>query len=208
MTLLRQCRAYAWCALIAGLLCAGAAWGAQSAPRATVEQLHGVLVKVMKEASSLGFDGRSERLAPVIAASFDLPDISRIVMGRYWAALQTQDQQRMVDAFTRLTVATYAGRFDGYSGERFETVAEQQVPSGRMLIRTELRKSNGDKVQLDYLLQDKDGAWRIVNVVADGVSDLALKRTEYAAVMATHGFDVLLAKLREKTAEQATPAKK
>lgn len=183
-------------------------WAAQSEPRAVVEDFHSVLLGVMQRAKDLGFEGRKDTLAPPILKGFDLPYIARIALGtRHWRSLSEDQQASMVDTFSRLSVATYASRFDGYSGERFVVVGEQPLRRGRALVRTELRQTDGDVVGLDYVLHSVGGEWRIVNVIADGVSDLALKRAEYGAVMTTVGFEALLAKLKEKIAEYETQEK-
>jgi phospholipid transport system substrate-binding protein len=47
-------------------------------------------------------------------------------------------------------------------------------------------------------MKKKDEGWQIINIIADGVSDLALKRSEYTSILSRDGFDVLIAKITEK----------
>ena len=172
-----------------------------SRPAATVERLHAALIEVMKNADTLGFEGRRQSLEPVLIESFDLGYISEIVLGREWDGLSEQDRARMIDTFTRLTVATYAARFDGYSGESFRTAEEKAMNRGRVLVRTELVRTDDEPVQLDYVLQQQEGSWRIVNVVAEGVSDLSLKRADYGSVIKREGFRPLIDKLESQIVE-------
>ena len=74
-----------------------------------------------------------------------------------------------------------------------------------MLVRTELIKSNGEAVKLDYVLRQTAGHWLIINVIADGVSDLALKRADYTAILKDQGFDALIATLNKKIAQYEKP---
>jgi phospholipid transport system substrate-binding protein len=53
-------------------------------------------------------------------------------------------------------------------------------------------------VKFDYQMKKKDEGWQIINIIADGVSDLALKRSEYTSILSRDGFDVLIAKITEK----------
>jgi phospholipid transport system substrate-binding protein len=124
-----------------------------------------------------------------------LPFIVKVVLGRYWGALPQADRQRMIDTFTRLTIATYAARFDGFSGEAFELVEEKPMKKGRVLVRTRLIRPGDEAAQLDYVLQEEAGRWRILNVVANGVSDLSLKRADYGSIMKKQGFEILVGKL-------------
>jgi len=153
-----------------------------------VEGLHGSLIQVMQHADTLGYDGRYRKLAPVIKASFDLQRLARISTGKYWRGLNQQQKRAFIDVFSRLVIATYAHRFNGYSGEHFRIAAQRELSRGGMLVRSYLVKHDGSQVSLNYILRhDEKKGWRIINVLADGVSDLALKRAEYTSVLATKG---------------------
>jgi phospholipid transport system substrate-binding protein len=157
--------------------------------------------------SELGFAGRLVELHPIITEVFDLPYVTRIALGRHWAALSLKQRAIMVDTFTRLTVATYAARFDTYSGERFVIANQRALKSDRIMIDCELQRANEDPVHLQYMLHVAGEQWRIINVIANGVSDLALKRATYSAVVEDQGFDALLKRLETKIEALAQPRK-
>ncbi len=163
-----------------------------------VERFHSTLLAVMKDGEKIGYQGRYGRLEPVIKSSFDMPFISRTVLGKHWESLNKEQRSRFVEAFTRLSTATYAANFDSYSGEHFKMIPEKETDGGRILVQSTLIKSDGGQVQLDYLLHRTGNQWRIVNIIAEGVSDLALKRADYSAFMKSKGFEALLKKLSEK----------
>lgn len=172
---------------------------------ASIERLHAALLDVMKHAASLGYEGRAQRLAPVVAAVYDIPTMARIAVGKYWKDLSPEDQQRLTDAFARFTVANYAGNFDGYSGERFELLGEEDAPQGLHLVRTRLVPGDGEPVRLDYRLRSTPEGWRIVDVFLNGtVSELALRRAQYTAVIEREGFPALLEALDKKIADLAS----
>jgi phospholipid transport system substrate-binding protein len=152
----------------------------------------------MKEAKELGYAGRYDRLSPVVTAAFDLPFIARIVVGRYWRSFDDEEKANFVETFSRLSIATYAGRFDGYSGERFKVVSSKESRHGRIIVRSILIKPEGDEIKLDYILHKSGNKWHIINVVANGVSDLSLKRSDYTAFLKKKGLKSLIDKLNEK----------
>lgn len=166
-----------------------------------VETLHTNLLSVMEDGNRIGYKGRYGRLSPVIRSSFDLPSIARVAVGRYWESFNDEQKAKFVETFTKLSIATYAWNFDAYSGERFKVISEKEQSGGQILVRTELTKSDGGKVQLDYILHRVNNQWRIINVIADGVSDLALKRADYSNFLKNKGFEALLSKLNEKIAQ-------
>lgn len=171
-------------------------------PMAPVAKLHDALLDIMKRADELGYQGRFTAIEPVVNETFDFPAIGRIVMGKHWAGLAEQEQKGFLETFARLSVATYASRFDGWDGESFRTVGNEKQNENNALVKTELVKSNGETVSLNYQLRtDTDGKWRILNVVADGISDLSLKRAEYTSIMSSDGYAALMTKLNAKIAQ-------
>ena len=168
-----------------------------------VERLHGRLLEVMREADQLGFAGRRDSLGPVVVESFDFPYMCQLLLGPHWRELDAAQRTRMVAVFGDLSIATYAARFDGFSGEQFETLNTEPLKLGRQLVRTQLRKANGDTVQLNYIVHSVGSGWKIVNVVAEGVSELSLRRAEYVSIVKKESFDVLLGKLSEQIKRQA-----
>lgn len=170
----------------------------ESAAQGTIDSFHETLLGVMRKAEVLGFAGRRDELDPVVKQSFDLSFIASIVTGRYWKSLGDADRSQMVETFTRLTIATYAARFDSYSGQEFKIVAVRPKKRERMLVRSEIRDVDGDVVQLDYVLHRAQGEWKIINVIADGVSDLSIKRADYSSVLRASGFEALLSRLNEQ----------
>ncbi|MCI0400198.1 MAG: ABC transporter substrate-binding protein [Gammaproteobacteria bacterium] len=182
--------------------------GPDDAADAVVTKLQSTLLDVMQHATALGYTGRYDQLAPVLTSSFDVPYISRLVLGKYWSTLDHEQKSEFIKTFVNYGIAAAASQFDGYNGETFRPVSKEQLESGRVVIRTELVKTDGEVISLDYLLSEKDGRWYILNVIANGVSDLSLKRAEYTAVIRDQGFDGLLAQLKQKTEEYKEPAAK
>lgn len=169
-----------------------------------VEHLHEKLLVSMQSQGASATE-RAELLRDTVEASFDFATISRVVLGRTWGKLTEPERKDFIQVFSELSVATYAARFKAFSGESFVTLgSEAGRKPGEQMIRTELRRSDANKppVSLQYLVKSEaDGAPRIVNVVADGVSDLSLKRTEYAGVLEKEGLSGLRERLLAKIAE-------
>ena len=177
--------------------------GAADSATQVIENLHAELLFVMKEAKKLGHAGRYQRLAPTVTASYDFPYISKVVVGRYWRSFTAEQKSQFIRAFSKLSIATYANRFDGYSGERFKTISGEELKRGHRLVNTVLIKANGEEIELDYILHQNNDQWLIINVIAEGVSDLSLKRADYTSYLKKNGFDALLKKLNEKIKQYA-----
>lgn len=185
-------------ALLALLLLVPAVVPAADTAAKVVEVFHSKLLIVMKQAKKLGYAGRYQRLAPTVTASYDFPYIAKVVVGRYWRNFTAEQKSQFIEIFSKLSISTYANRFDGYSGERFKTVSEEGLRRGHRLVKTVLIKANGEEIELDYILHQINEQWRIINVIAEGVSDLSLKRADYTSYLKKEGFNGLLQKLTEK----------
>ena len=170
-----------------------------SAKRVVVA-LQDTLIEVMQQGQEVGYSGRLKLLAPVIEQTHDLAAIIRSVLSAHWAKLDSDHQQAIIQVFRANSIATYADRFNRYDGEQFKTIEQVQLPRGRVLVRSQLIRSDGGPVNFDYVMHETDGSWRIINIIVDGVSDLALKRAEYSAVLQKDGIATLIDMLKQKTA--------
>jgi phospholipid transport system substrate-binding protein len=168
-----------------------------------VRSFYDTLLGVMKEGQSLGFAGRRDRLAPTIRTSFDFPQMTRLMVGTQWQHLSSDLRQQLIDAFSAFSIATYANRFDDYSGEAFEVDdAPQHASNGDDIVKSRLVKSDGDKIELDYLMRSANGRQQIIDVYLSGtVSELATRRSEFSSVMRRGGAEALVALLQRKIAE-------
>jgi phospholipid transport system substrate-binding protein len=166
-----------------------------------IAQLNDTLLATMKSANDLGYEGRYKKLEPVIKSSFDLGFMTQYSAGRYWRTLTAAQRKELVSAFSRLTVATYANRFNGYSGETFKVLSEETPREGNRLVNSELIKSDGEVIRLNYLLRQTKQGWRIIDVFLKGsISELATKRSEYSGALGNQGFDGLMTIFERKIA--------
>lgn len=166
--------------------------------RQIIDKFQTELIHVMKEGKKLGYAGRYEKLESAVVNSHDLPKIARIVVGKEGEKLTDEQQKKLADVFTRISVASYAHNFKDFSGEEFIIDSEEETKNGGVVIHSHLTIPNDKPVKFDYMLKEKGASWRIINIIANGVSDLALKRSEYTAILQRDGFDALISQINEK----------
>jgi len=166
---------------------------------ARIRAFYDALLGVMKDAERLGVRGRYDRLAPVIRRTFDLAAMTRIAVGQDWNSIPPDQQAMLVDAFSRMTIATYASRFDGYSGERFEVDPTTETRNTGRIVHTRLVPSAGVPITLDYLMRGSGSEWKVVDVYLVGmISELATRRSEFLAILRDGGAPALVKQLREQ----------
>ena len=181
-----------------------ASLGESLAASGSIDELHAALLDVMQNAVALSYGGRAQKLTPVIPEHFDVAFMARKAVGRHWRQASEDEQKRYLDAFTRFMVANYAGRFDGYSGQKFQTLGEEPARRETVLVRTQLVDPGEDNIDLNYRMHQVGDHWKIIDVYMDGtVSELALRRSAFASVVQRDGFTGLIDALDTKIAKLA-----
>jgi phospholipid transport system substrate-binding protein len=189
----------------AALLCAPTlpAWAEIEATDAAVTRIrafYDALLGVMKQADKLGIRGRYDKLAPTVRSTFDLAAMTRIAVGPEWNSIPPEQQVALIDNFTQMTIATYANRFDSYSGERFEVDAAAEPRNTGRIVHTKLFPSTGEPVTLNYLMRGSGDSWSVVDVYLTGtISELATRRSEFGAILKSGGPNALIDSLRQQT---------
>jgi phospholipid transport system substrate-binding protein len=169
-------------------------------PEATIATLQRGLAALSQQSPHATVDERYTALEPLIVATHDLPYIAEFALRRQWPQIAEADRARFIAAFQRLSVMTYAARFVNVGPNTFRPIAPgAAADSGRAQVTTAVVRAGQPDVSFEYLLQQGSGGWRIVNIVADGVSDLALKRAEYQRVLASGTLETLIQELEAQT---------
>jgi phospholipid transport system substrate-binding protein len=179
-------------ALATGLPLNAIAQNTPSGPLDVVTQLHSGLIDASNTDADATMAERYAALRPLIEATHDLTFIARFAMRRYWADLTDQQRNEYVDTFKRLSIATYASRFQGLSEDTFGISGQTDQPRGHVEINGTLMQKEGETLSINYILHRPEADWRIINIIVDGVSDLALKRAEFQRVFLDAEFSGLL----------------
>ena len=164
----------------------------------TVQGLYNALLGAMKNGRSLGQSGRFTQLEPVIQRSFDIASMARLAVGPSWASLTEMQRQQMTESFGRYISAIYADRFDSYNGQKLEVIGEQQAAAG-VMVKSQIIKASGEPVKVDYMMRRSGENWLISDIYLDGaISEVATRRSEFAAILKQDGIDGLIAALNRK----------
>ena len=164
----------------------------------TVQGLYDALLNTMKNGRTLGQSGRFAQLAPVIRRTFDIASMTRLSVGSSWPSLTEAQRQQAIESFGRYISAIYADRFDSYDGQKLQVTGEEPAFGG-VKVRSQIIKASGEPVNVDYLMRRSGDAWLISDIYLDGaISEVATRRSEFAAILRSEGIDGLIAALNRK----------
>jgi phospholipid transport system substrate-binding protein len=181
--------------VVTGTLLVGAAHAGLDPAATQIESLDNALLASMKAGRTLTMAERYRQLAPVIGRTFDLPVMSAFAVGSAWANFSSEEQQALIAAFTRLTVASYAHNFASFDGERFEIQPDVAVRGVDKIVQTHLISPHSPPVNLTYRMRDSAGSWKIIDVYYGAISQLTTRRADFAAPLASGGASGLIAHL-------------
>ena len=170
-----------------------------SAATGVVSSFDTALLSIMKDAKSLGYQGRYDRIAPAVDKAFDIAFTAKLLVGPDWTSLPQDKQAAVIDRFRRFTIGTYANRFDGYDGETIDVTGQPTVQRDDVRVQTQIAPKGAAPVKLDYILHKDDKGWQVIDIFLNGtISQLATQRAEFQSVLKTGGVDALIAALDRK----------
>jgi phospholipid transport system substrate-binding protein len=177
------------------------AMAAPSGPTAVITELNDTFLDVMKDATTLGYAGRRDKIGPAVDRAFDVAFMAEKVIGKHWAKLSEAERTRWVELFREFLTANYAGRLNRFAGQSFEILGEEPSAVETVMVRSRVIDPGGENVDLNYRMHQVGADWRVVDVYLKGtVSELALRRSDYTAVIERDGFEALATYLKEKMA--------
>ena len=154
------------------------------------------LLDSMKQAKQLGIMGRYNKLKPVVEKTFDLEAMTSAAVGPSFASSSVADQKNLVTAFERMTVASYAHNFNGWSGESFTLNPTVLVRGDHKLVQTTLVVPKETPHAFNYVMHQTGGTWKVIDVLLEGyVSQAATKRADFSSTIASGGAPALVKRL-------------
>ncbi len=169
----------------------------------TIKHFNEALLVAMKTGGRIDFGRRFQAFAPAVDQTFDLPAVLSLSVGTSWAGLSPDQQNRLMDAFRRYTVASYLANFDSYDGQSFSVSPDtRDLGSGRVVVQSRIIPVKGDATELDYVMKHTPSGWKVVDVLAAGsISRVAVQRSDFRRVLSNGGGDALVASLQHKATD-------
>jgi phospholipid transport system substrate-binding protein len=121
------------------------------------------------------------------------------VLGKHWRTATPEQRKRFVDTFYRSLLTTYGDALLDFTGDRMKVLPFQgDAAADRASVRTEIRRSNGATVAVNYSLRKNAGVWKVWDVVVEGLSYVKSFREDYEVKIDRDGLEALLKQLETK----------
>lgn len=170
-------------ALIVVVCVAGNARSAEAdTPALFLEGFGNQAIKLLAETAP-GEAKRETEMRRLLNEGFDIEFIGRFVLSRYWRSASEAERAEFRQLFEDYLIAAYGRRFGTYSGEKF--VIGQTFPQDdeRAVVRSDVVRPSGDTMTVDWRVQRREGKWRVVDIMVEGVSMMVTQRSEFTALL-------------------------
>ncbi len=145
---------------------------------------------------------REKRFRNILADHFAIKEIGRWVLGRYWRKANEKQRNEYLELFENLIIATYVNRFENYRGETFSVGKAVIKGKSDAIVYSFVNQIDGSQpLKVDWRVKRKNsGAFKIVDVIVEGISMGQTQRSEFASVIRENGgnIDAFLVRLRER----------
>lgn len=193
------------------LLFGGGGAAAEQSPAQVVDGLASQVIPILQD-NGLSADQKRDRIEQIAYQAMDFQVLSKLVLARNWSKFSPAQQNDFVNEFKRHLSVTYGRNVENYNNERVKILGERKAGKADIVVQTKiLRGGHSEDVVVDYRLRQRDGQWKIIDVVVEGVSMVSNFRSQFQDIVSNGGPDRLLTLLKQKNASgeplvQPTPA--
>jgi phospholipid transport system substrate-binding protein len=149
-------------------------------------------------------DDRRAQVRKIAAEIFDYPDTARRALGPHWNARTPQEKDDFTRLFSDLLDRSYMSKIDLYQGEKVKYAGES-INGSEAIVKTLIATKSGQELPVDYRMHERNGQWRVYDVVIEGVSLISNYRTQFNKIVQTESYDALVQKLKSRGAPAASP---
>lgn len=151
----------------------------------------------------LSDDERARRFRTLFVDTFDLPEIGKLVLGRYWRVATPEQQQEFLRLFEDVQVYTWTRRFKEYSGETLDVLSVSPEGETDFVVESRIKREKLEPISVSWRVRKAGESFHVLDIKVEGASMAFTHRSEYSSVIQSGGGQVeaLLAALRKKVAQ-------
>ncbi|MCB9990354.1 MAG: ABC transporter substrate-binding protein [Rhodospirillales bacterium] len=140
--------------------------------------------------SGMSIAQKKSSFRKLLQGSFDMKTIGRFSLGRYWRVATPEQRKEYLTLFENMVIEVYSQRFSDYQGQKFETRSYRADGPSDTLVTSFIVPDSGPEIQVDWRVRYKNGKYRVIDVIVEGVSMSVTQRSDFSAVIQRGGGDV------------------
>jgi phospholipid transport system substrate-binding protein len=132
----------------------------------------------------------------ILLPHFDVNYAARLVLAKHWRTATPEQRKRFVDAFYRSLLNNYGDALVEFTGDRIKVLPAKVEPTATTAtVRTEVKRSNGDRIPVNYSLRKGDAGWKAWDVTIEGISYIKSFREDFGSEIDQKGIDAVIQRL-------------
>lgn len=164
----------------------------ETAANAMTMELETRRAELQKDPAKLG-----ELVDRILLPHFDVNHAARLVLGKHWRTATPEQRQKFIDAFYGSLMSNYGDALLEFTGDRIKVLQTPVAPDAvSASVRTEVRRSNGTRVPVNYSLRKTEAGWKVWDVVIEGISYVKSFREDFGAEIDQKGLDAVIQRLQ------------
>lgn len=133
--------------------------------------------------------------------NFDVDYAARLVLGKHWRTATEAQKKRFIDAFYQSLMRNYGDAIAEFTADRLTLLPfKGDLTSGVATVRTEVKRSNGTPVPVNYSMRATPQGWKAWDVTIEGISYVKNYRTDFGAEIDQKGIDAVIQRLESQNA--------
>ena len=173
-----------------------------SDPTSLVKGTVGQVLEVLSD-KQMSQELRQHKVIEIVAGRFDFTDMARSSLGDNWKKLSPAQQEQFVPLFTAFMEDAYLDKIDSYSGQKVQFVGQNAMEATTVEVKSVVQPadSSDQPIQINYLVKQTAGDWKVYDVTVDDISITANYRNQFTRMIDQQGFDGLMSAMRKKQQE-------
>lgn len=173
---------------------------AEDAAAAVIDHTTSGVIAILTD-QKLATEEKRKRVEDVVLANVDFETLSKLVLARNWSRFTEPQRAEFMGLFKNHLSMTYGRNVEGYKNEKVQITGSRPETGGDSTVKTKIVRGGPNDILVDYRLRQRDGTWKIIDVVIEGVSLVSNFRSQFQDVVSSGGPDRLISLLREKNAK-------
>ena len=142
----------------------------------------------------------------ILLPHFDTDYSARLVLGRHWRAATPEQRRRFIDAFYQSLLRNYGSALADFTADRLVVLPFRgDLSAGQAVVRTEVKRSNGQRVPVNYSLHATPQGWKAWDVTIEGISYVRNFRNDVGAEVDQAGLDSVIKRLESEGLRESKP---
>ena len=153
-----------------------------------------IITDVLKSTDTA--EKKTERFEKHFLEALDTQSIGKFVLGRYWRTATHTEKEQFLEAFTDMALKSWADKFDMYNGQEIVFVDARPAEGENQVYVNSQIKNEPNPVEVIWRVRNKNGTYKIVDIIIEGVSMVLSYRNEYTAYLQNHSLTELTERLK------------